>query len=75
MIAVYRERPGGSPRNCWPMTVAGIDVFHDRVRVLLEGPASLTAEITADALAELALAPGEEVVAVAKATEIRLYPG
>ena len=75
VVAVYRDRPGGSPRNCWPMTVAGIDVFHDRVRVLLEGPAPLTAEITADALAELKLVPGEEVVAVAKATEVRLYPG
>ena len=75
VIAVYRDHPGGSPRNCWPMTVAGIDVFHDRVRVRLEGPASLTAEITAEALAELTLVPGEAVVAVAKATEVRLYPG
>ncbi len=74
-IAVYRDPPGGSPRNCWPMTVVDVDVFHDRVRVQLEGPAPLTAEITTEAVADLGLAPGEKVVAVAKATEVRLYPG
>ncbi|MCU0309724.1 MAG: ABC transporter ATP-binding protein [Acidimicrobiales bacterium] len=74
-IALYREPPTGSPRNCWPTRIAGIQVFHDRARVRLDGPPATTAEITAGALAELALAPGDGVFAVAKATEVRLYPG
>jgi molybdate transport system ATP-binding protein len=45
------------------------------VRVRLEGPPALTAEITAAALDELALSPGAQVWAVVKATEVRLYPG
>ena len=73
-IALYREPPHGSPRNCWAVTVVDIDRRGDRVRVSLAGPPELTAEITRGALDDLALAPGDTLWAVAKATEVRLYP-
>jgi len=74
-VAIYREMPHGSPRNCWATTVVTVDSRADRSRVVLGGPLALTAEITTAALAELDLRPGDEVWAVAKATEVRLYPG
>lgn len=74
-IALYRDPPHGSPRNCWSVTVVDADRRGARVRVRLLGPPALTAEITAAALDELALSPGDRVWAVAKATEVRLYPG
>jgi molybdate transport system ATP-binding protein len=45
------------------------------VRVGLDGPLPLTAEITAAALDELALRPGDEVHAAVKATDIDVTPG
>jgi hypothetical protein len=45
-VALFREAPDGSPRNVWPVTVADIDRHADRVRVRLDGPVALVAEIT-----------------------------
>jgi molybdate transport system ATP-binding protein len=63
-----------SVRNCWAGTIAAIDLLGDRVRIGIDGALPLTAEITAAALAELDLRPGERVVATAKATDISTYP-
>lgn len=71
-IALHREPPGGSPRNALPATVAGIDDHLDRVRVALDGPIPLVAEITAGALDGLGLRLGDEVWAVVKATEVTI---
>jgi len=73
-VSLHRDRPSGSPRNCWAATVAELDRHADRVRVRLDGPLPLTAEITPSALAELALQPGAAVWATLKATEITTYP-
>ncbi|MFE0266511.1 ABC transporter ATP-binding protein [Nocardiopsis alba] len=73
-VVLYRESPGGSPRNAWRLTVAGVERFGDQVRVLLEGGLSLAADITPAALAELALTRGSEVWAVVKASEVECYP-
>ena len=74
-IALTRDRPGGSSaRNVWPGRVVDIDRLGDRVRVGLDGPLALTAEITASALTELDLRPGDDVHAAVKATEIEVYP-
>jgi len=43
------------------------------VRVQIDGPVPVVAEITPAAASELGLAPGCEVVAAAKATEIHVY--
>ena len=73
-VALHRERPSGSPRNAWLVTVADIDQYADRVRVRLDGSIPLVAEITPTALASLGLRPGDQVWAAAKATETVAYP-
>src|SRR4051794_36853378 len=73
-VALYRRAPDGSPRNVWEATVADIDTYLHRVRVLLDGPIPVTAEITPRALADLDLRPGDKVWASVKATDIATYP-
>jgi molybdate transport system ATP-binding protein len=73
-VALYRSPPDGSPRNVWAATVADIDHQADRVRVRLDGPVPLVAEITPAALDALVLRPGDGIWATVKATEITTYP-
>jgi molybdate transport system ATP-binding protein len=73
-VALYRTAPHGSPRNVWAVTVADIDHHADRVRVRLDGPVALVAEITPASLEGLSLRPGDHVWATVKATEISIYP-
>jgi molybdate transport system ATP-binding protein len=72
-VALHRRRPDGSARNVWALTVAHVDVQHDRARVSLVGALPLVAEITPEALADLELHPGDEVWASVKATEVTVY--
>ncbi len=73
-VALYLDRPEGSPRNAWPTRVAEVHLMGDRARVLLDGPVRLFAEITARSLAELRLTDGSPVWASVKATQIDSYP-
>ena len=73
-VALYRNRPEGTPRNVWAGAVDGFDSYADRVRVHLAGTPPITAEITPAAAAELDLARGGTVYAAVKATEISTYP-
>ena len=73
-VALYLTAPEGSPRNVWSALVADVDRQADRVRVRLTGEIPLVAEITPNALDELALQPGDTVWATVKATEISTYP-
>lgn len=73
-VAVFRQRPDGTPRNVWPLRAGDIDLHGDRVRVRLMGAVTIVAEVTPAALAELGLADGREVWAAVKATEISVYP-
>ncbi|HEX7096044.1 MAG TPA: ABC transporter ATP-binding protein [Acidimicrobiales bacterium] len=73
-VALYRTPPGGSPRNAWCGTVRDVDRHLDRVRVRLDGPLPIVAEVTTGALEELGLRHGESVWAVVKATEVDTYP-
>jgi len=73
-VALFRQQPDGSPRNAWPATVAGVQRHGDSLRVQLDGPISVAADVTPAAVAHLRLAPGQEVWAVVKAAETRAYP-
>jgi molybdate transport system ATP-binding protein len=73
-VAVFRQRPDGTPRNVWPLRAVDIDLHGDRVRVRLMGVVTIVAEVTPAALADLGLADGLEVWAAVKATEISVYP-
>jgi molybdate transport system ATP-binding protein len=73
-VALHRSRPDGSARNCWPGRVASVEAHGDTVRVSVDGPVSLVADVTPLAVADLGLRPGSEVWAVVKATETTVYP-
>jgi molybdate transport system ATP-binding protein len=77
-VAVYRERPHGSPRNTVAVTVSELDVRGSGVLVRgdeqPDGAPGLAAEITVDAATELRLTAGERVWFSVKAQEVSLYP-
>ncbi len=72
-VALYLARPEGSPRNVWPLRLAGAVPHGTTVRCELEGAVPLVADVTATAFAELGLAPGAEVWAAVKASEVAVY--
>ena len=73
-VALYRERPDGSPRNVWPGRAGTLEVTGDRVRVEIAGPVPLVAEVTPAAVTALHLDDGGPVWASVKATEVVVYP-
>jgi molybdate transport system ATP-binding protein len=73
-VAIYRNRPDGTPRNVWRGTIESVDSHGDRVRARITSEVPLVAEITSGAVQDLHLVPGVEVWAVVKATEVSTYP-
>ena len=69
-VSLHANRPEGSPRNTWRAAIVDVDHRGERVRVRLEGPIQLTAEITAAAATALGIRVGLELWAAVKATEI-----
>jgi molybdate transport system ATP-binding protein len=65
----------GSARNRVPARVTTVTTLGNRVRVGLEAPQPLVAEVTGPGAGALHLEPGREVVAAWKATATRLLPG
>lgn len=74
-VVLHRERPQGSARNVWDVTVAGLSDDHGRVRVALTGSVDVSAVVTSAAAIELGLAPGSRCWASVKATELNVLPG
>jgi molybdate transport system ATP-binding protein len=72
-VALYRQRPAGSPRNVWWGRVRELDFEGNRVRVHLRGRVPVVAEVTIAAVSELRLAEGDELWASVKASEISVY--
>ncbi|GAA2698367.1 ABC transporter ATP-binding protein [Actinoplanes palleronii] len=73
-VALHPARPDGSPRNTWPAVLTDIQRHGDNLRVRLDGPIVVAADITPAAAAHLDLAPGRELWAAVKASETRAYP-
>jgi molybdate transport system ATP-binding protein len=69
-VGVYRQPPGGSPRNVMDVAITELEPFGDQIRVRTD---RLSADITATAVAELDLAPGTEVIFTVKASEVAIY--
>ena len=69
-VTLHREPPAGSARNTWRGVVTDVDYLGDRVRVRLGGQLPMTAEVTVAAMEALAVRPGDEIWAAAKATDI-----
>ncbi len=74
-VSIFRAAPHGSPRNELPAVVAGMEDrgLVQRVSLLIGGQ-RIHADVTPSALRELALAEGDAVVAVVKATQVALHP-
>jgi molybdate transport system ATP-binding protein len=72
-VALYLARPEGSPRNVWPARLVGATPHGVTVRCELAGEVPLVADVTAGAFAELGLAPGSDVWATVKASEVAVY--
>ena len=72
-VALYSNSPGGSPRNAWSTRVAHIHRLGERVRLQLDAPLRIAAEITEAALDQFALVEGSPVWASVKATQIDVY--
>lgn len=73
-ITLARHVVDTSARNTFTGVVDDVDRLGDRVRVGVDAPIHLTAEITADALDTLQLRPGDRIHAAVKATDIDVYP-
>lgn len=73
-VALFPERPVGSPRNAWPLTVSGVELSGQTARVRLGGNLEVTAEVTPAAVAELGIRPGARLWATVKASEVTAYP-
>jgi molybdate transport system ATP-binding protein len=73
-VALYLARPDGTPRNVWRGRAEDIDLHGDRVRVRVQGPVPLVAEVTSAAVRDLRLDSGAEVWVAVKATEVSVYP-
>jgi molybdate transport system ATP-binding protein len=77
-VAVYNERPVGSPRNVFRVQVAELTDRGGVVRVhgadRPDGTAGVVADLTPAAVAELGIVPGEEVYFSVKAGEVQVYP-
>jgi molybdopterin-binding protein len=73
-VAVHVREPEGSPRNVFAGRVIDIDRAGDRVRVTIDGPPRLVAEVTPAAAVELGLRASREVWTAVKATEVVVHP-
>ena len=73
-VALYPDRPSGSPRNTWEATVSSVARHGDALRIELAGPIAVAADVTPAAAVQLGLAPGRAVWASLKATEASAYP-
>ncbi len=69
-VSVFREAPGGSPRNSLAVSVTDLEPHGDQVRVRA---GHLAADVTVQSAAELDLAPGVRVVFAVKANEVSVY--
>lgn len=76
-VAVYRGHPEGSPRNVFRVRIAELTDRGGVIRVHAAdretGP-GVVADLTPAAVADLALAPGQEVYLTVKAGEVQVYP-
>jgi molybdate transport system ATP-binding protein len=76
-VAVYRDKPHGSPRNTVEVTVAELDSRGSVIRVRADeqpdGAPGLAADVTAESAADLRLAPGDRVYFSVKAQEVTVH--
>ena len=77
-VSVFAEPPKGSPRNVVEVMVAELDQHGSAIRLRAEPLTAeapgIAADVTPDAAADLAIAPGARVWFAVKAREVALHP-
>ena len=77
-VAVFADRPHGSPRNVVPVRLAAVEPHGDLVRLRAAGgpdwAEGLAADVTPAALVDLPAEPGAELWFAVKATEVAIHP-
>jgi len=73
-VALFRDRPAGSPRNVFKAPIVSTERALDCIRVQLGGNLPIIAEVTESAVRDLHLDERGEVWAAIKATEFRVTP-
>jgi molybdate transport system ATP-binding protein len=74
-ITIHTAQPvHASPRNVWKGTVTSLEQLTDRVRIQVDATPPALVDVSAAAVADLALRPGLGVWLSAKATETEAYP-
>jgi len=68
------EPAASSARNVWTGTVATLAPLGDRIRLTVAAAQPVLVDLTAVAVAELAVTPGQPVWLTAKATDMTAYP-
>jgi molybdate transport system ATP-binding protein len=72
-VAVFAERPAGSPRNVWAGRVRAVEVEGLRARVTVDADVPLVALVTRAAVDDLGLGEGVPLWVAVKATDVRVY--
>ncbi len=80
-VSVFRERPDGSPRNVFAVTLAALEPHAEVVRMRAAPPDGgppwldgLAADVTPAAVADLNAEPGTPLWFAVKATEVGVHP-
>ncbi len=76
-VSIHLALPTGSPRNHLPAIITDLEPQSDLVRVgamVTGSELALHATVTAEAVADLDLAPGKAVYYAVKATEVTIFP-
>jgi molybdate transport system ATP-binding protein len=80
-VAVFRERPGGSPRNVFAVVLASMEQHAEVVRMRAAAPpgapawlGTLSADVTPAAVADLGAEPGTPLWFAVKANEVGIHP-
>jgi tungstate transport system ATP-binding protein len=75
-VTLHAERPAAasSARNLFPARIVALASSGPLVKVRLQGAFPLSAYVTAESLATLALIEGKEVFASFKATSVHVIP-
>ncbi len=78
-IAVYRDKPQGSPRNVVEVVVAELDSRGPAIRIRAEeqpdGAPGLAADVTAESAADLGLTLGDRLYFVVKSQQVSVHAG
>ncbi len=80
-VAVFRERPDGSPRNVVQVVLAALEPRGGVIRLRAEAPPGgpewvdgLAADVTPAAVVDLGIEPGAKLWFAVKATETEIHP-